>query len=317
VLRQIFATGVGLFLGAAIGGFHDFSRRRPEPPATFEVIAHRGVHQDFSREDLDDRTCTAARMLPPEHAFLENTLPSMREAFRLGATTVEIDLHETPEGGVAVFHDWTLECRTNGSGETRSRSITYLKTLDIGYGYTSDGGKTFPFRGRGVGALPTLQEVLEAFPDGHFLLDHKSGDGQTLGWVLAGLPAARRSSLTYWGSLETYLRLVEQAPGLRFFNNRRGMKQCALNYTLKLWNGELPKACRGRSIGMPIGYLAWTPGWPRRLLNKVRRASSLFFVIGVDTPAALESLGDIPIDGIVTDHIERIGPLLGGRAARR
>ncbi len=27
--------------------------------------------------------------------------------------------------------------------------MSELKTLDIGYGYTADGGKSFPFRGQG------------------------------------------------------------------------------------------------------------------------------------------------------------------------
>jgi glycerophosphoryl diester phosphodiesterase len=44
--------------------------------------------------------------------------------------------------------------------------MTSLKKLDIGYGYTADGGKTYPFRGKAIGLMPTLTEVLQAFPDG-------------------------------------------------------------------------------------------------------------------------------------------------------
>jgi glycerophosphoryl diester phosphodiesterase len=299
----------GAVLGVLIAGYIDLGAA-PAAPAQLEVIAHRGVHQDFSREGLDDTTCTAARILPPEHGFLENTLASMRAAFHLGATMVEIDLHETRDGGVAVFHDWSLECRTNGRGETRSATIAELKALDIGHGYSADGGATFPFRGKGVGLMPTLQEVLSEFPQGRFLLDHKSGDGQTLGWVLAGLSPAQRANLVYWGSHDVYTRLVEQAPGLGFFNNRRGMKDCVLRYAATLFNGALPASCSERSVGLPLSYLSWAPGWPNRLLRKVHTARSRFFVGGVDTPEALESLRAVPIDGIVTDHIERISPSL-------
>lgn len=305
---RLIAGGLaGLVLGTLIAGYLDVGDP-PEAPGVREVIAHRGVHQDFSREDLTDTTCTAARIFEPEHGFLENTLASMGAAFHLGATMVEIDLHETRDGGVAVFHDWTLECRTNGSGETRSRTIEYLKTLDVGHGYTADGGKTFPFRGKGVGLMPTLQEVLAEFPSRRFLLDHKSGDGQTLGWVLAGLPAAQRANLTYWGSHEVYTRLVEQAPGLGFFNNRRGVKDCIRDYFLQLLISPLPRSCSERVVGLPLSYLGWAPGWPNRLLRNVRRVGSRFFVAGVDTPEALESLRGIPVDGIVTDRIERIAP---------
>ena len=35
-----------------------------------------------------------------------------------------------------------------------------LEALDIGHGYTADGGATFPFRGKAVGEMPTLGEAL-------------------------------------------------------------------------------------------------------------------------------------------------------------
>ena len=49
-----------------------------------------------------------------------------------------------------------------------------MQSLDIGYEYTHDGGKTFPFRGKGVGKMPSLTEVLEKFPNEKFLINIKS-----------------------------------------------------------------------------------------------------------------------------------------------
>jgi glycerophosphoryl diester phosphodiesterase len=51
-----------------------------------------------------------------------------------------------------------------------------LKILDVGYGYTADGGKTFPFRGKGVGLMPSLAEVLQTFPGRRLLINVKSND---------------------------------------------------------------------------------------------------------------------------------------------
>ena len=115
------------------------------------LLAHRGLAQTFTREDLERDTCTATRINPPEHAFIENTLPSMEAAFAAGADVVEFDVHPTTDGQFAVFHDWTLDCRTEGNGKTRDHAMADLKRLDVGYGYTADGGKTFPLRGKGVG----------------------------------------------------------------------------------------------------------------------------------------------------------------------
>ena len=112
------------------------------------LLAHRGIAQRFDERDLKNDTCTAARMLPPTHGHLENTIASMRAGFEAGADVVELDVHPTTDGEFAVFHDWTLDCRTDGRGVTREHSMAYLKKLDIGYGYTADGGKTFPFCAR-------------------------------------------------------------------------------------------------------------------------------------------------------------------------
>src|SRR5262245_37535043 len=101
------------------------------------LLAHRGLHQIFSQQGLTAETCTAERIYPPTHWLLENTIPSMEAAFSAGADIVEFDIHPTTDGKFAIIHDWTLDCRTNGKGVTREHSMTELKTLDVGYGYTA------------------------------------------------------------------------------------------------------------------------------------------------------------------------------------
>ena len=86
------------------------------------LLAHRGIAQRFDERELKNDTCTAARMLPPSHDYLENTIASMRAGFAAGADIVEFDVHPTTDGEFAVFHDWTLDCRTDGHGVTREHS---------------------------------------------------------------------------------------------------------------------------------------------------------------------------------------------------
>lgn len=139
-----------------------------------EILAHRGIHQIFDPIGVTDKTCTASRIDTPIHNYIENTLPSIRAAIDLGADIIEFDVHPTTDGEFVVFHDWGLECRTNGTGVVREQSSRYLKSLDIGYGYTSDGGKTYPFRGKYIGAMPKLGEVLSEFPENKFMINIKS-----------------------------------------------------------------------------------------------------------------------------------------------
>ena len=85
-----------------------------------KLISHRGVHQTYHRKNLTMTTCTAKRIDNTGHSYLENTLESIETAFNYGAEIVEIDVHPTTEQKgnteiLAVFHDWTLDCRTNAT----------------------------------------------------------------------------------------------------------------------------------------------------------------------------------------------------------
>ncbi len=181
------------------------------------LIAHRGLHQGFDREDLTGRTCTAARMLPPVHGYLENTIASMEAAFEYGAGAVEFDVHRTAEGRFTVFHDWTVDCHTEGKGVTREHTLAELQALDVGYGYTADGGRTFPFRGRGVGLMPSLEDVLATFSDRDLVLNVKSNDpeeGALFAEVLAALPEDRQGEILVYGGPRAIRAIRERLPQL-------------------------------------------------------------------------------------------------------
>jgi glycerophosphoryl diester phosphodiesterase family protein len=111
----------------------------------------------------DQRQLHCDRVREPITPEIENTIDSMRAAFELGEDAVELDVHPTTDVQFAVFHDWTLDCRTEGHGETRAHDMAYLKTLDVGYGYSADGGRTFPLRGKGIGLMPSFADVMQAF----------------------------------------------------------------------------------------------------------------------------------------------------------
>ncbi len=53
----------------------------PPPEGEPKLYAHWGLHRPYARAGLTNETCTAARMLEPRHAYLENTIASMEAAF--------------------------------------------------------------------------------------------------------------------------------------------------------------------------------------------------------------------------------------------
>ena len=75
----------------------------------------------------------------------ENTIESIKKALELGVDGIEIDVHKCKSGELVVFHDFTLDRLTNGTGEIATFTLQELKELFI--------LKQFK--------IPTLIEVLE------------------------------------------------------------------------------------------------------------------------------------------------------------
>lgn len=289
------------------------------------LLAHRGLAQTFSHAGLDAETCTAERMNPPEYPYLENTLPSMEAAFRAGADVVEFDVQPTTDGQFAVFHDWRLECRTEGKGVTREHTLAELKALDVGYGYTADGGATYPFRGKGTGPMPSLAEVLAAFPDKRFLINVKSNDpaeGELLAAHLAQLSPQSQARLMAYGGNRPIDALHARLASIPVGSNK-SLKDCLLRYLLLGWSGHVPDSCRQGFMLIPVNVAHWAWGWPDRFLHRMDRAGVQVFVLGpydgsygssgIDDVKQLSELPDRFTGGIWTNRIDRIGPAVRGK----
>ncbi|TCS95725.1 glycerophosphodiester phosphodiesterase family protein [Hazenella coriacea] len=284
------------------------------------LLAHRGLAQTFPMEGITNDTCTAEKIDEPEHPFIENTIPSMETAFKAGADIVEFDIQPTKDGHFAVFHDWTLECRTNGKGVTREHTMEELKQLDIGYGYTADHGKTFPFRGKGVGLMPTLDEVLTYFPEESFLIHIKSNDpkeGEQLAKYLSGRSKERLRQLTVYGGDEPIQTLKEKLPELRVMS-KATMKSCMIPYIAIGWTGFVPSSCQNTQIHIPETYASWMWGWSDQFLNRMEDVDTRVIIVagdggwseGFDKEQDLERLPKNYSGGIWTNRIDVIAPMI-------
>lgn len=290
------------------------SRAKGEPV----LLAHRGIAQQFETVNVTNDTCTASRMLPPVHGHLENTIASMQASFDAGAAVVEFDVHPTTDGQFAVFHDWTLDCRTDGHGITREHAMAELKKLDIGYGYTADLGKSFPFRGKGIGLMPSLSEVLRAFPNHSFLINIKSNDSveaEKLAAALGYLGPERRSQLMAYGGDKPMATLARLLPDVKTMS-RSSLKACLLPYVAYGWTGLVPEACRHMLIFVPINVAPWLWGWPDRFMARMKSVDSTIFVLGplyggdfstgIDTRADIARLPSGYTGGVLTNEIEMV-----------
>ncbi len=298
------------------------SRFTPATDADPLLLSHRGVHQTHSTAPRDGSACTAKHIDPPSHSFIENTIPSMQAAILAGANVIELDVHMTPEGVLAVFHDWTLDCRTDGTGVTEKASFDVLQTLDVGYGYSAD-GVTYPLRGQGVGLMPSLTQVLDANLGARYLVNFKSrnaDEGTALAELLTN-PDFRAQIWGVYGGSEPTHAAIRAVPGLAGFD-KGDIKRCLGHYMALGWAGYVPDACRNTIVGVPQNVAPYVWGWPHRFTQRMANVGTQVilwgpydgtgFSSGVDTAAAADKIPQ-GFDGYVwTNKIETIGPYLRG-----
>lgn len=293
-----------------------------KPRGGIRLIAHRGVYQLYDHKGVERDTCTATRIEKPVHDYLENTVQSMQAARQMGADMVEIDIAPTADGQMAVFHDWTLDCRTEGKGKIRDTILAELKRLDPGYGYTADGGRTFPFRGRQEGAIPTLQEALDALPSTPLLFNFKSKDPAEADQLARELATARRDPVKlrdgFYGHSAPIDRIRQIYPDAWAWSVE-GAKACSKEYMLYGWTSIVPESCRNGTLVVPLNYQWAFWGWPNRTIQRMEKVGARVLIVGPygeDRPLGLtlpEQLGKIPstFKGHVwVDDIWTVGPAL-------
>jgi glycerophosphoryl diester phosphodiesterase len=94
----------------------------------------------------------------------ENTMEAYRLAVEMGADALELDVHLTADGKLALIHDETVDRTTALTGSVASMTMKQIRAADAGYRFEAPDG-SFPFRGKGL-KVPTFAEVLKWLPDG-------------------------------------------------------------------------------------------------------------------------------------------------------
>jgi glycerophosphoryl diester phosphodiesterase len=121
--------------------------------------------------------------------FPENTFVAL-EAGAQCTDYIETDVWMTRDGQIVLQHDESL-ARTCGIDKRVSDlTLAELLQVDAGYLYSPDGGRSFPWRGRGVTIYP-LREALAAFPTHRFNIEIKDPARGAVEATLAVLREAR------------------------------------------------------------------------------------------------------------------------------
>jgi len=216
----------------------------------------------------------------------ENTMPAFELAVAMRADMIETDLHRTRDGAVVITHDEQL-AGLGGRGEIADATLAEIRALDAGEG----------------ARIPTLAEMLDAFGSRiPFNLELKKGTrAEYEGLEAIAIEAVRSRGIAEQTLFSSFYdpvlaRLRTQAPEVRI-----GL------LISKRYPGRIVE--RARALGAeaihPEASLV-----DAALVESAHEAGLAVYVFTVDAVAEMRRLLDLGVDGLFTNHPDRMRALV-------
>lgn len=224
----------------------------------------------------------------------ENTMAAFQRAVAAKADMIELDVQRTKDGQVVVIHDHTLKRTTNGTGEVRQYTLEELRQFDAGSWYGAE------FAGE---RIPTLAEVLRA-------IKGKCGINIEIKNLPYRDPGVESAVLAVLRETEFPLDQVI----ISSFDHRCLVRVAELepNVRVAALFAHNPASLAG--IDTPVlhpyypvvdaEFMSWAKG---RMVN----------VWTVDAPEKWQALIALGVDGIITNHPDRLVAYLKEQGLRR
>ena len=255
---------------------HPESTIKPEPL----IIAHRGE----------------------SHLAPENTLASVNLAWERGACAVEVDVHMTSDGEVAVIHDRNTFRTTGVRHHVNHTPLAALQRLDAG------SWKGAAWKGE---KIPSLKDVLAVVPvRGRMVIEMKSGAGMpdTISRIIR--ESRLRNDQVEIISFD--FRLLSEA--------KRRMPEHRMLWVIEsrsLWRqfatGHHPKAVLRRldRHGVDGTAVGDSRHLNRQFIRQMTVAGRPLYVWTVNDPGRAAQLLELGATGITTDRAGWLSGLLG------
>lgn len=232
----------------------------------------------------------------------ENTIPSFRLALEHGAAALELDVRLSADGVPVVIHDALLDRTTDAAGPVSALTLSELRKLDAGAGFSRDAGRSYPWRGRGAG-IPALGDVLEEFPDVPLIVELKEVGAQVaVRRLLLDLRAAERCVVA--AADHRALRAFGEPPFLRGAS-RRDIARLFLRSRFGLPRHQ--PACVAYAV--PASYMGLTVP-TRRFVALAASAGRPVHVWTVNDASLARRLWSSGVCGLITDRPADLAPLL-------
>jgi glycerophosphoryl diester phosphodiesterase len=236
----------------------------------------------------------------------------MRQALAAGVSAIETDVHQTLDGRLVICHDPSVDRTTNGSGAISAMTLSEIQSLDAAYwfvpGYEVAPGRPaedYPLRGRAPDdaelRMPTLEEVLEAFPGVLLNIDIK----QTAPTVKPYEEALARMLADFGRSDDVIVTSFHDAAVAAFSTAAPDVWTAAgLQATAALWqsvqDGATPQPIDHVAVQVPIDFQGTTVV-DERFVSAAHAAGLAVHVWTIDERSEMERLVALGVDGIMSD----------------
>ncbi len=249
------------------------------------------------------------RALWPENTLIAFTSTNQRWPEAI----LETDAHLTADGIVVLLHDDSVDRTTNGKGTIGLKTFEEARKLDAGYRFTPDGGKTYPYRDKGV-TIPTLEEVLKACPHARFEIELKPVEGvaDAVVEIIKKLKAENRVLLASFDPRLT-LRARKLAPEIAYCYEFLQGSLMLKELRSDRWPQYRPTAEVLSLTTQLLSAYRFTDSEIRSLKAKGIRVQ----VHTINTPRQMEKMIDLGMDSLLTDRPDLLAKVLAERKEKR
>ncbi|MFJ9812445.1 glycerophosphodiester phosphodiesterase [Streptomyces sp. NPDC101158] len=224
---------------------------------------------------------------------LENTAAAFRRADAAGYRYFETDVHTTADGRLVAFHDSTLDRVTDVQGRIRDLPWAAVREARVA----------------GKEPLPLFQDLLEEFPEARWNVDLKTESS-----LVPLLDLIRRTDA--WDQVcvssftESRIARAQKIAGPRLATSYGVTGVLAL----RLRSLGIPAALRAGAVAAQVPERqAGITVVDRRFVREAHARGLQVHVWTVNDPARMNSLLDLGVDGIMTDHLETLREVMTER----
>ncbi|HET8558973.1 MAG TPA: glycerophosphodiester phosphodiesterase [Marmoricola sp.] len=227
----------------------------------------------------------------PDLPGVENTLHAFAHAVELGYRYLETDVHATSDGVLLAFHDHSLDRLTGTSGEIARLRATEVAAVLVA----------------GAHPVPTMADLLEAFPECRFNIDIKSPAAvQPLAELIRATRCEHRVCVGSFS--QRRIDAFRRASSDRVATSAAPVEVVAYRSLPASWLARI-LARRPAALQVPHRQGRLTvvnDGFVRR----AHAAGVHVHVWTVDDPTEMHQLLDLGVDGLISDRTDVLKQVL-------